>query len=169
MVKRILDCLDSEESCALTSFLVEVLGLETEIRVALVEYYAAPDHREEFSEQFLDGMPLGRMVDRLRPAFDDIGLDDEERQLLSEMVEIRNVVAHRSPAAGYDEHEDFDITPYRVYETNLRVRSLTREDAAPRGRRCGQGTNPETPQSRSPLPSPHPATIPMTESLATAK
>jgi hypothetical protein len=126
MVKRIVDYLDADESCSLTSFLVEVLGLEDAIRIALATYYSSPEGREEFTEQFLDKMTLGTAVDRLRPVLDYIGVGEDDRRALREVVDIRNVIAHRLPTSA-GEREDDDFATVRVYETRngpVRLRDL---------------------------------------------
>jgi hypothetical protein len=133
---------DDDEAQALANFVVEVLVLEEAISDALCNFYAVPDRREVFAKQFLHRMTLGNAVERLKPVLDLFNVRKEDRQRLSDVVEMRNTVAHSLPiAASYGDADDnipveefqvwnskklgpvriVDIEPYTVDAFNLRI------------------------------------------------
>jgi hypothetical protein len=104
----LLSSFDPVEAQTVADFLVDVVGLEREIKSVLCDFYAQPDRRTDFYRQFLHGRNLNQVRAALGPVLTHFGYGDDERRRFQVIVEARNLIAHQEPV-GY-EMDDWSAT-----------------------------------------------------------
>jgi hypothetical protein len=109
---------EAEDAQILADFLVDVIGLEAEVKALVTEFYARPERREEFYRQFLEGWNLGRALPLLNPILVEFGMT-AERESLRLINEIRKLVAHQAPEGYTDDEAGWAMTFWRTRDDDL--------------------------------------------------